>query len=149
MGSRSILAGIIWLVLMGLAAVEGVETVIVLLERVGVVRLTAGRDDRSAGLMSGILAMVVVVVVDYVCMYWVLRAAMRCGTARGGRWAAVLRARQRRRVQEISVPRRGKLGHEGIRRLLGAMRSSFPAQNDDFDGVRPSNRCGFSALAMG
>jgi hypothetical protein len=27
---------------------------------VGVVRLTAGRDDRSAGLMSGILAMAVV-----------------------------------------------------------------------------------------
>lgn len=43
---------------MGFAAVEGVDTVIVLLDRVGVVRLTAGRDDRSAGLMSGILAMV-------------------------------------------------------------------------------------------
>lgn len=145
MGSRSILAGIIWLVLMGFAAVEGVETVIVLLDRVGVVRLTAGRDDRSAGLMSGILGDGVVV--DYVCTWYC--AAMRCGTARSGRWAVVLRARQRRRVQEISVPRRGKLGHEGIRRLLGAMRSSFPIQNDDFDGVRPSNRCGFSALTMG
>lgn len=55
MGSRSMRAGIIWLVLMGFAAVEGVETVIVLLDKVGVVRLTAGRDDRSAGLMSGIL----------------------------------------------------------------------------------------------
>lgn len=58
-------------------------------------------------------------------MYLVLRCD--AGTARGGRWAVVLRgARQRRRVQDISVPRRGKLGHEGIRRLLGAMRSSFP-----------------------
>lgn len=57
-------------------------------------------------------------------MYSVLRCD--AGTARGGgRWAVVLRARQRRRVQDISVPRRGKLGHEGIRRLLGAMRSSF------------------------
>lgn len=55
MGSRSILAGIIWLVLTGLEMVDGVETVIVLLDRVGVVRLTAGRDS-SAGLMSGILA---------------------------------------------------------------------------------------------
>lgn len=121
MGSRSILAGIIWLVLMGFAAVDGVETVIVLFDNVGVVRLTAGRDDRSAGLMSGILG-------DGAwCIMYVLgtAAAMRCGTARGGRWAVVqlLRARQRRRVQEISVPRRGKLGHEGIRRLLDTMRS--------------------------
>lgn len=84
MGSRSMRAGIIWLVLMGFAAVEGVETVIVLLDRVGVVRLTAGRDDRSAGLMSGILAMVVVGVL---WMYSVLCTAMRCGTARGGRWS--------------------------------------------------------------
>lgn len=45
----------IWLVLMGFGFVEGVETVIVLEDRVGVERLTAGRD-RSAGLMSGILA---------------------------------------------------------------------------------------------
>lgn len=53
-GPRSIRAGMIWLVLMGLAFVDGVDTVIVLEESVGVVRLTAGRD-RSAGLMSGIL----------------------------------------------------------------------------------------------
>lgn len=79
MGSRSILAGIIWLVLMGFAAVEGVETVIVLLERVGVVRLTAGRDDRSAGLMSGILGDAVVV--DYVCT-WYCDAMRNCA-----RWA--------------------------------------------------------------
>lgn len=46
-------AGIIWLVL-GLRVVDGVETVMVLEARVGVVRLTAGRA-RSAGLMSGIL----------------------------------------------------------------------------------------------
>lgn len=45
----------IWLVLTGLVMVDGVDTVIDLLDRVGVVRLTAGRD-RSAGLMSGILA---------------------------------------------------------------------------------------------
>lgn len=87
MGSRSILAGIIWLVLMGFAAVEGVETVIVLLDKVGVVRLTAGRDDRSAGLMSGILAMVVVGVL---CMY-VLGTALRCDAelraVGGGRWS--------------------------------------------------------------
>lgn len=54
MGSRSIRAGIIWLVLMGLALVEGVPTVMVLDERVGVDRLTDGRDS-SAGLMSGIV----------------------------------------------------------------------------------------------
>jgi hypothetical protein len=45
----------IWLVLTGLEMVEGVDTVIVLLDRVGVVRLLAGRES-SAGLMSGILA---------------------------------------------------------------------------------------------
>lgn len=45
----------IWLVLMGFGFVEGVETVIVLEARTGVVRLPAGRD-KSAGLMSGILA---------------------------------------------------------------------------------------------
>lgn len=54
-GSRSILGGIIWLVLVAFVVVDGVDTVIVLLDRVGVERLTAGRDS-SAGLMSGILA---------------------------------------------------------------------------------------------
>lgn len=39
---------------MGFGFVDGVETVMVLDERVGVERLAAGRD-RSAGLMSGIL----------------------------------------------------------------------------------------------
>lgn len=87
MGSRSMRAGIIWLVLMGFAAVEGVETVIVLLERVGVVRLTAGRDERSAGLMSGILAMVVVGVL------WVHSSVLclHCDAMRNcARWAVVL-----------------------------------------------------------
>lgn len=86
MGSRSILAGIIWLVLMGFAAVEGVETVIVLLDRVGVVRLTAGRDDRSAGLMSGILGDAVVV--DYGCT-WYCDAMRNCArwAVGGGRWS--------------------------------------------------------------
>lgn len=51
-------AGIIWLVLMGFGLVDGVETVMVLEERTGVVRLPAGRD-RSAGLMSGMLKVVV------------------------------------------------------------------------------------------
>lgn len=40
---------------MGFGFVDGVDTVIVLLDKVGVDRLTAGRD-KSAGLMSGILA---------------------------------------------------------------------------------------------
>lgn len=51
----SMRAGIIWLVFMGFGLVEGVETVMVLEARTGVVRLPAGRDS-SAGLMSGILA---------------------------------------------------------------------------------------------
>lgn len=80
-GSRSIRAGIIWLVLMGFAAVDGVETVIVLLERVGVVRLTAGRDDRSAGLMSGILGDGVV---DYVCTCTALRCDAELRAVGGG-----------------------------------------------------------------
>lgn len=40
---------------MGFGLVDGVDTVIVLEDKVGVERLTAGRDS-SAGLMSGILA---------------------------------------------------------------------------------------------
>lgn len=39
---------------MGLGMVEGVDTVMVLEERTGVVRLPAGRDS-SAGLISGIV----------------------------------------------------------------------------------------------
>lgn len=62
MGSMSIRAGIIWLVLMGFGLVDGVETVMVLEDSTGVVRLPAGRE-RSAGLMSGMLAVVVDVVV--------------------------------------------------------------------------------------
>jgi hypothetical protein len=57
-----------------------------LLDKVGVVRLTAGRDERSAGLMSGILAMVWLVY--YVCMYLVLHcdAMPEVRGVGGGRW---------------------------------------------------------------
>lgn len=40
---------------MGFGFADGVDTVIVLEDKVGVERLTAGRDS-SAGLMSGMLA---------------------------------------------------------------------------------------------
>ena len=53
MGSRSIRAGMIWLVL-GTFCSEGPETVMDFVERIGVVKLTDGRL-RSAGLMSGIV----------------------------------------------------------------------------------------------
>ena len=53
MGSRSIRAGMIWLVL-GAFCSDGAETVMDFVERIGVDRLTDGRL-RSAGLMSGIV----------------------------------------------------------------------------------------------
>lgn len=56
MGSRSIRAGMIWEVL-GVFCNDGPETVMDFVDRMGVERLTAGRL-RSAGLMSGILAVI-------------------------------------------------------------------------------------------
>lgn len=87
MGSRSIRAGIDWLGLEALMA-DGVDTVIDLLDRMGVERLMDGRLS-SAGLMSGILA----------------------GGVDGGGCDV---GRPQSRVQFQAAARRDKMNHEGI-----------------------------------